>query len=1648
MAQQGGLPLVNTDVPELQGPRVFEQPKAPQFTYTEQVPITPQYRFDIDPGINWAELGSQAFAVAADIYGKSLNYMANTKANKLQDLTNQTQKKINGMAEAYETGQLNVPAGMDPVQYAAEQTERLKEEYRFKARDIIGDFSYETEDAGPTLDGKPLKRTVDIFDANYNISGLGLVWQDIIVGARGTDIGLDEMMDRQLISIGKAYGKQQETNLSVQRYLENNIPYSSLSKDAQAIVDSPFFNGTRPFPIDDPNFGMDQGKPRTDAAGNPVFLITEAQNPNGSTQLFAMVNPNASLSGASVDEIKFLVGLDAQFQNNLGLTDTTSDLLKTFLASPQTMDSNTSFYALSMYGALPETTKASYAKQQGFSEEQAFTLNAASSALKVGADIPRVKAMMKEFNNPETMQRVMQLEKGILSGAVVGESMSYTGFMPQSINPAYQAEFKQTQELLSVFSGIVEGAVRSANISVPPGAFVISDGAEAITEADRFTLAQVIRSNPTFAQALREATVALTAAQQSGLITTDEEKKAFTEQIVTNLSGKFAAIEDEKGNITLTHGPVFGMLQSKLNAATSADTEQKTTKTKLEQAYKGSLTTNTEFIPAPVAIQVFGSDLDLDRATALIRAGGRVTTSKDSMLGQAITMVPQAEQMRIYAASKKSVIEYYGGKPYVEMSEDERDAAFEKAYLDIPQAHLWDFKLLTGERNSLNVDTLPFGIASIPTNYPDKTGNSNLLKNGSVFIQETLMDGMLQPQDRSGNPAITYGLRGTSAQDEKQIKKLIEGYGAFKSEAFDITARTQTPVSAKPMSVTRALVNLIEKYEQNPAELDKSLAIADILDTRGTVPPLTKKTPSGFVAWVMKNESKLVALSESPEWPFTKEQTRNFIAYVDNVVGTTEDLDTDPAIQALVYGLVDSLPRDRFRQDGSLKSAGWLGPFTITDKQGRSSQVTEYSITVGVDGEDITIPTLVPGLTQQQIDSVLTAAQARTMPPQDVVDAAIAHAMKRKQEGKSVWSAANTDGLSGIGMVIGGIQMVNEMRENNQPDQVNTNFDTFAYDTKLVDGKPVDIGISRPEFDSDLFRINDKNSGVYGLLYYQVGHPKFEEELYKAGNYNLFVNIQDGSVVALEKGELPPSDSRLVPTTQSALINLNKKAIKFSWLFAQDKANIEFEKLAKASRGYKQGTLDSIRDFVDSVRDVTEGPLDSIKDFADSVRDVTEGPLDSIRDFVQPFRVAGNMDVWPASERSSPEAWAKHQASQPWWNKSYDILDIFRSWWQSSGTETKKEFKSVYPELANILDKARSEQELLEYAPQFEQLLKAATEPIMTMRQALLGNYPDATTMYRNEQDKAFKQGLNKERELRKAVQTKQKTLEEIRTEQKAWEENRNTQKLSENLPKDVTKITTVLSDFGKKIVEDARKALKDNAKKVSTPSKVKIDGFTFNLIDRSSLREEYEKVYGKELTEKLFKDAEENRSNAPVDTSLVELPNYNTNTEIPVYATSEELNIKGMLRFSRQSGEPINILLDSVGRNNPGTKIHEFTHLNQPKNARNYTPKYWQEAINLFKEDASTAKHAAYVLSFYELPAHLAEFKTLYFLQTGKTLGKNPSEADIEKAFEVIDLRKTKNNIGIIRDIYKALPKYRRTIKTILDSVAVSITETNERIA
>jgi len=67
------FPLIENN-PELKGPQVFEQPKQPQFTYTEQVPITPTYTFAADPGIDWAILGDSLFKAGSNIFGAVTEY--------------------------------------------------------------------------------------------------------------------------------------------------------------------------------------------------------------------------------------------------------------------------------------------------------------------------------------------------------------------------------------------------------------------------------------------------------------------------------------------------------------------------------------------------------------------------------------------------------------------------------------------------------------------------------------------------------------------------------------------------------------------------------------------------------------------------------------------------------------------------------------------------------------------------------------------------------------------------------------------------------------------------------------------------------------------------------------------------------------------------------------------------------------------------------------------------------------------------------------------------------------------------------------------------------------------------------------------------------------------------------------------------------------------------------------------------------------------------------------------------------------------------------------------------------------------------------------------------------------------------------------
>ena len=91
-----------------------------------------------------------------------------------------------------------------------------------------------------------------------------------------------------------------------------------------------------------------------------------------------------------------------------------------------------------------------------------------------------------------------------------------------------------------------------------------------------------------------------------------------------------------------------------------------------------------------------------------------------------------------------------------------------------------------------------------------------------------------------------------------------------------------------------------------------------------------------------------------------------------------------------------------FREDGTPKGKGWMGPLKRSD--GKIS--TELSVTVDFDGKKTLIPTIVPTLNEKEVDYLLNSSpeRLRKIDPvlwNNIIDKAVNHAKKRISEHKS-----------------------------------------------------------------------------------------------------------------------------------------------------------------------------------------------------------------------------------------------------------------------------------------------------------------------------------------------------------------------------------------------------------------------------------------------------------------------------------------------------------------------------------------------------------------------------------------------------------------------------------------------------------------------
>jgi hypothetical protein len=94
-------------------------------------------------------------------------------------------------------------------------------------------------------------------------------------------------------------------------------------------------------------------------------------------------------------------------------------------------------------------------------------------------------------------------------------------------------------------------------------------------------------------------------------------------------------------------------------------------------------------------------------------------------------------------------------------------------------------------------------------------------------------------------------------------------------------------------------------------------------------------------------------------------------------------------------------PND-LRPDGTPKGNGWLGVLPVKYPDGGTGVATEYSVGIGLAGKNVIIPSLVPTLTPEEQQLMLSDIIPNHKPvPPNIMQKAVGHAKERIKLGLS-----------------------------------------------------------------------------------------------------------------------------------------------------------------------------------------------------------------------------------------------------------------------------------------------------------------------------------------------------------------------------------------------------------------------------------------------------------------------------------------------------------------------------------------------------------------------------------------------------------------------------------------------------------------------
>lgn len=269
-----------------QGPQSAPVPSAaPAFVFEEGQVIRPEPINPVqatDPGIAWNALGAEAMGIASNLYEKTLNYLIDTKAANLSDITLSKEDELNKIS--FDAALLQQRAKENPysainfqeeAKKLGKQIREVEQTWATQASEILGPEDY----AAFTAD-------------DVDFSKLGTKWQQLAMGTKKTKLDLSNQIRKVLTDLAVMNLDFKETTTKVEAFQLGS--YKMTNEEMLKVPYAPTLFGTAPIPADQlvtQGLRTLDGKPLMDSNNNPAYV--EVVNPRTQeTEYYLNVRPN------------------------------------------------------------------------------------------------------------------------------------------------------------------------------------------------------------------------------------------------------------------------------------------------------------------------------------------------------------------------------------------------------------------------------------------------------------------------------------------------------------------------------------------------------------------------------------------------------------------------------------------------------------------------------------------------------------------------------------------------------------------------------------------------------------------------------------------------------------------------------------------------------------------------------------------------------------------------------------------------------------------------------------------------------------------------------------------------------------------------------------------------------------------------------------------------------------------------------------------------------------------------------------------------------------------------------------------------------------------------------------------------------------